>query len=338
MPRDFDPRLLRAFVATAEELHFTRAATRLYVAQQALSRDIRRLERELDAELFVRTTRNVRLTDEGARLLPYARQVLAAHEAFVVAARESGEPRELRPLVVDVGDLVATGHRVVEETRLAHPELEIVARFHSGLTGAAQEILEGPLDASFGRFAGLAPAVAARLGHLPVRYERMAVLLPEDHALCAYDRIPLKALTGRTLYAAAGNQSAAEWTDLATRLFAGHGIQLAEPFPEIEGPEEFMRVVRKRGWWVLASTEFIDFPGMALRLLSDPVPLSPLSLVWRAGLDHPALDALADTARRLAQEHHWLDLPPDAWLPPEDRAAMRVREGAQRRGRTSPQA
>lgn len=288
------------------------------MAQQALSRDIRRLERDLGGSLFIRTTRQVHLTPEGARLLPYARDVLAAHEAFSLAA----SAREQRPLLVDVGDSVATGHKVLEETRRTHPELELVARFHSGLTGAAREILDGSLDASFGRFAGLAPAVAAQLAHRPVRYERMAVLLPDDHALCSNDRIPLKALAGRTLYAAAGNQSAAEWTDLATRLFAGHGIRLAEPFPEIEGPEEFMRVVRKRGWWVLASTEFIDVPGMALRLLNDPVPLSPLSLVWRAGLDHPALDALADTARRLAQEHRWLDLPQDAWLPPEDRAAM----------------
>src|SRR5918996_5556797 len=91
-----DPRLLRAFLAVAEELHFTRAAARLYVAQQALSRDVRRLERELGAELFVRTTRQVTLTADGERLVPYARRVLAAQEELLAAFGQA------RPLLVDL--------------------------------------------------------------------------------------------------------------------------------------------------------------------------------------------------------------------------------------------
>lgn len=88
-----EPRLLRGFVAVAEELHFTRAAARLYVAQQALSRDVRRLEAALGAVLFVRTTRAVELTADGERLLPLARRVLAAHEALAAAFASAGPGR-----------------------------------------------------------------------------------------------------------------------------------------------------------------------------------------------------------------------------------------------------
>jgi DNA-binding transcriptional LysR family regulator len=317
MPPHLDPRLLRAFVALADELHFTRAAARLYTAQQALSRDIRRLERELRVELFVRTTRQVSLTADGERLLPYAQRVLRAQDELLAAARG-----DARPLLVDVSAPVSTAHRVLEETRRAVPELELVARFHSGLTGAAAEILAGRLDVAFGRVAGLDPAVRARLDHHPVRYERMAVLLPEAHRLAALGEVPVAELAGETLYAGAGNPATAEWTSLAEELFAGHGIEMAAPFPEIAGAQEFVRVVRKRGWSVLASTEFIAVPGMVVRPLTDPVPLSPISLVWSKGLRHAGLDALLATARDLAAVRGWLSRPAGSWLPEQDAALM----------------
>lgn len=117
-----------------------------------------------------------------------------------------------------------------------------------------------------------------------------------------------------------------EWTDLAERLFAGRGIATAEPFPEIEGSQEFVRVVRKRGWSVLASVEFIEVPGMVLRPLVDPVPLSPVSMVWRRGLRHPGLDALRAAARELAEKQAWLALPGSAWwLPEGDARVMGIR-------------
>ncbi|MFE1978036.1 LysR family transcriptional regulator [Streptomyces hygroscopicus] len=317
--RDLEPRLLRAFTAVADELHFTRAAARLYVAQQALSRDIRRLERELGAELFVRTTRQVALTAAGERLLPYARRVLQAQDDLAAAFSGAGR----RPLLVDVGAPVSTGSQVLAEARRrVGPETELVARFHSGLAGAAAELLAGRLDVSFGRAHGLDPAVLARLEHRLIRYERIAVVLREDHPLARCEEIPLSALAGETLYAAAGNDTTTEWTDLAAQLFAGRGIAMAEPFPEIEGDEEFSRVVTKRRWSVLASEVFIRLPGTVLRPLTDPVPLSPVSVLWRKGLSHPGLDALHAAARALAAAG-WLHRPPGSWLPGPEAMVLR---------------
>ncbi|RPF40864.1 DNA-binding transcriptional LysR family regulator [Streptomyces sp. Ag109_G2-6] len=308
---DVDPRLLRGFLAVAEELHFTRAAARLYVAQQALSRDVRRLEQALGATLFTRTTRAVELTADGERLLPHAREVLRAHDEL--AAAFAGPPPAL---LVDLNtDGPTTGRRVLDRARELAPGHELMARFESGLTHAAAEIAAGRLDVSFGYVAGLDPALRARLAHRPVRYEPLAVLLPEEHPLAARESVPLAALAGETVYAGAGNPRTLEWTGLARELFAGRGIALAPPAPVAIGKEEFGRVMAKTRNPVLVTVGFLDMPGCVKRPLVDPVPLSPLSLVWRAGLRHPGLDALTRAAEELQAAHRWLELPPDHWLP-----------------------
>jgi DNA-binding transcriptional LysR family regulator len=318
-----DPRLLHAFLAVAEELHFTRAAARLYVAQQALSRDIRRLEGELGAELFVRTTRQVALTPDGARLLPYARRVLEAQSALLAAFGRGGGPE--RPLLVDVNSPGLFGCRVLDRARELVPDIELMARFESGLTGAAAEILAGRLDASFGRFAGLDPAVRARLAQQPVRYERMAIILPEGHRLATSAEVPLSALAGETVYAGAGNPRTAEWTDLARRLFEGRGIEVALPVPLAVGAEEFQRIMAKQGNPILAVVDFPPMPHTVLRPLVEPVPLSPVSLVWRRGGVHPGIDALRRAAVELGEEEEWLSPPDGGWIPAADALVMRER-------------
>jgi DNA-binding transcriptional LysR family regulator len=70
-------RQLRTFVAVAEQLNVTRAAERLHMGQQAVSKSVRALEREFGVELLERTTREVRLTDAGAALLADGRRALA---------------------------------------------------------------------------------------------------------------------------------------------------------------------------------------------------------------------------------------------------------------------
>ncbi|GHE90718.1 LysR family transcriptional regulator [Streptomyces spiralis] len=314
--RPLDPRLLRAFLAVAEELHFTRAAARLYVAQQALSRDVRRLERELGAELFVRTTRLVTLTADGERLVPYARRVLDAQDELLAAFGQA------RPLLVDLNSPgLATGRRVLYRARELAPEHEIMARFESGLTGAAAELLAGRLDASFGRYAGLDPALRAMLDHQFVRYEPMAVVLPEGHPLAPLPQVPLAALEGETVYAGAGNPRTPEWTDLAHRLFDGRGIAVAPPAPLAVGVEEFERLMAKTGHPVLAVVGFPPLPRTVVRPLVDPVPLSPVSLVWRRGLVHPAFDALRRAAAEVAAREGWFLRPETGWIPAIDESA-----------------
>ncbi|MFD1661646.1 LysR family transcriptional regulator [Streptomyces caeni] len=312
-----DLRLLRAFLAVAEELHFTRAAARLYVAQQALSRDIRRLERLLGADLFVRTTRQVALTPDGERLVPYARRVLDAHDGLLAVFGQA------RPLLVDLNSPgLTTGRRVLLRARELAPEQEFMARYESGLTGAAADLLAGRLDASFGRFAGLAPSLRAGLDQQPVRYEPMALLLPEDHPLASSAAVPLDALAGQTVYAGAGNPRTPEWTDLAHRLFEQHGIHVAPPLPLAVGEEEFQRLMARTRHPVLAVVGFPALPGTVLRPLVDPVPLSPVSLVWRKGLAHPGIDALRRASAEVAAAEGWLRRPDGGWIPAVDAGVM----------------
>ncbi|WP_433892183.1 LysR family transcriptional regulator [Streptomyces sp. CA-111067] len=80
---------LRYFVAVAEELHFTRAAERLFVSQPALSKQIRMLERQLGTPLFAREPQGVTLTAPGEALLPHARAVLAAWDEGWRAVQEA---------------------------------------------------------------------------------------------------------------------------------------------------------------------------------------------------------------------------------------------------------
>jgi DNA-binding transcriptional LysR family regulator len=89
-------RHLRALVAVAEELNFSRAARKLHMVQQSLSAQVRQLESELGVQLFRRTTRQVELSEAGEVLVGHAQSILglvatAADQTRRTAAGESGD-------------------------------------------------------------------------------------------------------------------------------------------------------------------------------------------------------------------------------------------------------
>src|SRR3954466_8317598 len=89
-PDGVEVKHLRAFVAVAEELNFSRAAERIYVSQPALSRQIRSLERLLGCQLLRRSTHRVELTVAGDALLDRARRLLADLDEAVATAQSVG--------------------------------------------------------------------------------------------------------------------------------------------------------------------------------------------------------------------------------------------------------
>lgn len=86
---EYDPALLRAFVAVKETGGFTRAADRLHLSQSAVSHQIRRLEELAGTTLLVRTTRTLSLTEDGEEFLRHARQILRAHAALSLRFQRS---------------------------------------------------------------------------------------------------------------------------------------------------------------------------------------------------------------------------------------------------------
>jgi DNA-binding transcriptional LysR family regulator len=176
---DLDTRLLRAFVAVAEERNFTRAAERLFVVQQALSSQVQQLERRLGVTLFERTTRSVALTPAGERLLPHAIATLRALDAGVaeVEAVVRATRATLRVGLSGTGMVPVVGE-TMRRFAERHPEVALHAT-NAGLDQPAAGLKEGTVDVAFVR----PPFLDEGISMLTVLTEERFAVLPKDHAL-----------------------------------------------------------------------------------------------------------------------------------------------------------
>jgi DNA-binding transcriptional LysR family regulator len=188
-------RQLRHFVAVAEERHFTRAAQRLNIVQSALSTSIRSLEDELGARLFVRTTRQVRLTaagrafhDKAVTALDSVRQAgeaVAAIEGLRRGTLGIGTVQSL-PAFLDLPALIAAFHA-------GHADLDV--RLCQGSAGhLIDKIRDGRLDLAFLPLGEPIDDIATSL----ITCEDMMLICPADHPLADRTVVELGELRGLT--------------------------------------------------------------------------------------------------------------------------------------------
>ncbi|OBK25645.1 hydrogen peroxide-inducible genes activator [Mycobacterium asiaticum] len=190
--KSFQPTLagLRAFVAVAEKQHFGSAATTLGVSQSTLSQALAGLEGGLGARLVERSTRQVRVTAEGVRLLPLARAAIEAADTFTNAAAGVSDPLQGS---IRLG-LIPTVAPYVLPTVLAGlarrlPDLTV--RVVEDQTDRLLLVLrEGALDAALIAL----PADTSGVSEIPIYAEDFVLALPPGHPLTGRPRVPAAAL------------------------------------------------------------------------------------------------------------------------------------------------
>jgi DNA-binding transcriptional LysR family regulator len=215
-----DPRRLRSFVAVAEELNFTRAAERLGIAQQPLSQQIARLERDVGARLFERSTRRVSLTDAGRSLYGDAVELLArlddARRRALLASRgEAGR------ITIGCGSYAVESllPRLLRTFRDRYPGVTV--SLYEGHTADQLEALRrGDIDIAF----AISPAESEDLVAETISEDGFVVATALNRKIPKGRAVPLSEFRGAT-FVAAPRWLSPGLDDLKARLFADAGFE-----------------------------------------------------------------------------------------------------------------
>jgi DNA-binding transcriptional LysR family regulator len=215
-----EAKLLRSFVAVAEELHFGRAARRLHIAQPPLSVQIRKLEAELGAALFERDRRHVALTEAGRSLLPEARRLLTEHARIAreiqrVARGEAGS--------LSIGYTPTASYDVlpaaIPKFRAANPAVQIeLVELRSAQVPEALE--QGRIELGI----VCAPVEPRGFMQRTLLKEPLLIALPQHHPLARRAQIAVASLRGQPFIGVDRSLEPA-WADAIARALNKAGVE-----------------------------------------------------------------------------------------------------------------
>ncbi|QKW05905.1 LysR family transcriptional regulator [Streptomyces sp. NA04227] len=284
---------LRLLLVVAEELHFGRAAARLFITQPALSRQITVLERHLGVGLFVRSSRTVEATAACRALLPEVRDVIEAMERL----RRSSEAqhRELtgRLVVGSIGAESSMRHArvILAELRARYPELTVELR-NQHLADHMRELLDGDVDVAF-----LRPPVPPGIQIRHLATEPRIACLPAGDPLASRPEITLADLAGHPVVDLPPQLPRVWWNFWAVDPRPdGSPVRYGPVVADMEALLHVVAEGRAMAFLPAAAREFFPRPGVSYVNVTD-LPPSTSALAWAtAHRDHPTVAAIRQAA------------------------------------------
>jgi len=285
-----DLEAVRTFVAVADARQFSEAAIDLSVTQQAVSKRVAALEKDLGVRLFTRTPRGAQLTVDGQAFLPHARELLRAEERAVTSVRPGR-----RALRVDVISRRIAPTALLRGFHRAHPEteLDVVTLFDAGTAIAA--VQSGAIDATFRAVTVPARQLPDGIKAARVLDEPHQLLTGPAHELASARAVTPAQLAGHRIWIP-GIAAGTEWAAYYEELAAAFGLTIDAVGPNF-GTESLLDVladVAELASLVGEQTRLLWPADYGLRRIAvhDPTPVYPHSLIWRSDNPHPALIAL----------------------------------------------
>ncbi|WP_181770851.1 LysR family transcriptional regulator [Amycolatopsis pittospori] len=284
-----DLRLLRYFVAVAEERHFGRAAARLHMTQPPLSRAIRQLESDLGVVLLHRSAAGVEPTAAGTTLYAEARTLLDQAErarARVMAAAG--------PATLTVGTLAdgagEASTRLAEAFRRHHPEVTIRFR-EADFTDPTTGLRAGLADVALTR----SPFDETGISLRTLRTDPVGIVLRDGDPLAGHDSLRLAEVADRPWF------RLPEGTDPLWREYWNGAAPVGSrlPGPVVRTVSECLQAVLWNGMVGIAPLTHALPDGLTWVPLAD-MPPSPLVVAWVTGQESPLIRSFA----RIAVESH----------------------------------
>jgi len=297
---------VRTFVAVAEAGQFQAAADELDITQQAASKRVAGLQRDLGVRLFTRTARGVRLTLDGQALLPHARELLQAADR----ARAAVTPGR-RPLRIDVVNRRVAPSNLLHAFYQEHPDidLDVVTLAHADAASALAELSAGTLDATFRSLRAL--ELPGDLRSARVIDDRHEVLVGPRHPLADAESVTPAELAAHPvcMLGMTDPEPVGYYQDLAEAF----GLTIDTDGPLFGYEAQFAEIAESPRLATLigAGTRYLWPESYDLRRIPvvDPAPVYPLRVVWRADNAHPVL---ADFLGYLRDRYSPAE---DSWVP-----------------------